>query len=127
MLLFILNIISYDIWFYMFHRILHTSYLYKYHLKHHTIKNPHWYDTYYATIFENSILGLGIFIPMIYYQVFNYECLLAILFINIRGLIRHETRLKHIFGTHHLLHHKHLKYNYGEYWIDYIMNTIKTN
>ena len=127
MYLFILSIVSYDIWFYFCHRLLHTNYLYKYHKKHHIIKTPKWYDTYYASTIENSILGLGIFIPMIYYQLFNYECICSVLFTNIRGLIRHETRLKHIFGQHHLLHHTYMKYNFGEKWIDYVMNTLYSN
>ena len=56
MFLFILNILSYDIWFYFCHRLLHTSYIYKYHQKHHTIKEPNWFDTYYASMVENCIL-----------------------------------------------------------------------
>jgi len=123
MFLFILNILSYDIWFYFCHRLLHTSYIYKYHQKHHTIKEPNWFDTYYASMVENCILGIGIFFPIIYFHVFDYECICSIIFINIRGLIRHETRLKHIFGDHHLIHHKYLKYNYGEYWLDTIFGT----
>lgn len=123
MFLFLLNILCYDLWFYCFHRLLHTKKLYKYHKKHHENVEPNWQDTYHASLLENVISPLGIYIPMMYYGVFNMECVLSMIFANTRGLIRHESRLTSIFGDHHIVHHKRLNCNYGETWIDYIMGT----
>ena len=123
MYLFFLNILCYDLWFYCFHRLLHTKQLFKYQ-KNITKIESEWYDTYYASFLENIISPLGIYIPMIYYNVFNLECILSMVFANTRGLIRHETRPIHIFGDHHIIHHKHYNCNYGEAWIDYLMGTL---
>lgn len=123
MLLFFLNILCYDIWFYIFHRLLHTKQLYQYHKKHHERIETRWLDAYNGSCLENTISPLGIFIPMIYFNVFNIECVLSMIYTNIRGLIRHETRLAYIFGNHHLIHHKHFNCNYGEFWLDYLMGT----
>jgi sterol desaturase/sphingolipid hydroxylase (fatty acid hydroxylase superfamily) len=30
-------------------------------------------------------------------------------------------------GNHHILHHKYIGYNYGEYWIDTVMGTVYPN
>lgn len=125
MYLFLLNILSYDLWFYFFHRVLHTKEFYKYHKKHHENVEPEWLDTYNASFVENLVSPLGIYIPMIYYGVFNTECILSMIFVNTRGLIRHERRLTHIFGDHHIKHHKKLNCNYGEKWIDYLMGTLE--
>jgi sterol desaturase/sphingolipid hydroxylase (fatty acid hydroxylase superfamily) len=47
MIIFGLLIISYDIWFYISHLILHTKYLYKYHKEHHKNKTKLIFtDTY---------------------------------------------------------------------------------
>ena len=35
----------------------------------------------------------------------------------------HDFRFAKLVGNHHLLHHKYLVYNYGEYWIDKLFNT----
>ena len=35
----------------------------------------------------------------------------------------HDKRCVFLVGDHHLIHHKYLKYNYGEYWLDYIFGT----
>lgn len=123
MYLFLLHILCYDLWFYFFHRLLHTKELYKYHKRHHEIVKPEWQDTYHASLVENVISPFGIYIPMLYYGVFNIETLCALIFANTRGLIRHDHRFTHIFGDHHIVHHRRLNCNYGEAWIDYIMGT----
>jgi len=95
----------------------------KYHKMHHENIETCWWDAYHGSIIENTISPLGIFIPMIYFNVFDIECILSMIVTNIRGCVRHESRLKHIFGNHHLIHHNHFNYNYGEIWIDYLMGT----
>lgn len=37
--------------------------------------------------------------------------------------MRHDHNFIWLIGNHHLLHHKNINYNFGEYWIDYLCNT----
>jgi sterol desaturase/sphingolipid hydroxylase (fatty acid hydroxylase superfamily) len=118
----VLSVISYDIWFYISHVLLHT-YLYKMHSIHHVEKELTWKDTYVAHWFESPFQGVGMFFP---YLVCKYSWLdtFAILtFLNIRGMMRHDGRFVWIVGNHHLLHHRHQQYNYGNYWIDALVGT----
>lgn len=115
-------ILGYDIWFYISHIILH-KYLYKIHSEHHTIINPVFTDTYVGHWFEGPFQGLGVFIPYLFINFNLYSFIFAIILINIRGMMRHDTRTDNIIGNHHLLHHKYPKYNYGEYWIDWLFGT----
>jgi sterol desaturase/sphingolipid hydroxylase (fatty acid hydroxylase superfamily) len=125
MLKIIISIISYDIWFYISHLILHTKYFYKYHREHHKNKiNLVFTDTYVGHWFESFFQGLGVFIPYLLglkYTILQF--IITIVFLNIRGMMRHDYRCTWIIGNHHLIHHLYPNYNYGEYWIDYIGNT----
>lgn len=38
-------------------------------------------------------------------------------------MLRHDYRCSWLIGNHHLIHHMHPNYNYGEYWLDYLFNT----
>jgi len=121
----IASIVCYDVWFYISHLALHSKYLWKYHAEHHVNENPVFTDTYVSHALEGPFQGAGMFFPLLFLSYSWWEVLAALAFVNIRGVIRHEHRLTHIFGDHHIVHHKHPKYNYGEYWLDWIFGTLK--
>ena len=116
-------IIGYDLWFYISHIILH-KYLYGgVHYLHHSITNPVFTDTYTGHWVEGPFQGLGVFLPYYFMDFDVYAFIVAIILINIRGMMRHDSICNWLIGNHHLLHHKHPKYNYGEYWIDWLCGT----
>ena len=124
----ILSIISYDIWFYISHILLHKK-LYFIHNKHHLPAKLTFFVAYEGDILESFIQCIGMFIPFIFYSI-NIKIFIIILCIlNIRGMLRHESNkyVVYIIGNHHLLHHKYPNYNYGEYWLDYIFGTLYPN
>lgn len=118
------SILFYDIWFYISHLLLHTKFLYKYHKKHHTKIVPKFMDTYVGHILESPFQGIGMFFPYLLLKYNIFDFLITIIFLNIRGMMRHDERCIFLIGNHHLLHHKYPNYNYGEYWIDYICKTL---
>ena len=123
----IVSIISYDIWFYLSHIMLHHNSLYKYHKEHHTKIIPTYMDTYVGHGLEGPFQGIGMFIPFIVWNYSRYDIFLILLLLNIRGMMRHDERFVFLIGNHHLLHHKYPKYNFGEYWIDSICGTRYMN
>jgi lathosterol oxidase len=120
----LLSILSYDIWFYTSHVLLHTPYLYKYHKLHHSKIEPEFLDTYLGHSFESIFQSIGTFIPFLVYKYNMIDLIIILVFLNIRGMLRHDKRGIWIVGDHHLLHHKYQQYNYGEYWIDYLCGTL---
>ncbi len=123
-------IVSYDIWFYISHLILHTDYFYKRIHKYHHASNykiMNYMDTYVAHYLESPLQSLGIFFPLLFIKFNIYTFLYTILFLNIRGMLRHDVNYVWLIGNHHLLHHQHLQYNFGEVWLDKLFGTIKTN
>jgi sterol desaturase/sphingolipid hydroxylase (fatty acid hydroxylase superfamily) len=125
------TIFWYDIWFYVSHRILHTNYLYKtVHFIHHEPfwKTMTWKDTNHGHIFESVFQGIGLFLypGVVWYlsrDLILFPVSIAWLYIGIRGWMRHDHRCVWIIGNYHLLHHKSGKYNYGEEWLDFLLNT----
>jgi sterol desaturase/sphingolipid hydroxylase (fatty acid hydroxylase superfamily) len=125
MLSIIAHIFCYDIWFYISHIILHKPKIYGLiHNIHHStpFHKLDYTSTHIAHYAENIIQPLGIFIPCF----INYKPIILLTsfgIICIRGLLRHDDRFTWLIGNHHLLHHKYVKYNFGEYWIDYLCGT----
>lgn len=123
----IYHIFCYDAWFYISHIILHIPRIYG------AIHNIH-HETPYLELncdstakghpVEHIIQPLGIFIPCLYYGINPTYFFISFLIITTRGLMRHDHRCTWIIGNHHLLHHKHPKYNFGEYWIDRMLGTL---
>jgi len=116
----LLGILCYDGWFYLSHVVLHTHALRPYHAIHHRHETPTMWQTYKGHWIEGPFQGLGLLIP------FPYPCwqfLAAFIFVNVRGIMRHDERFVWLIGNHHLLHHKFPTYNYGEYWIDTLCGT----
>ena len=124
-----LIIISYDIWFYLSHIILHMNFIKKIHKIHHSTnyKKLKFTDTSHAHLIENILQPLGAFIPLIFFNINIYLLINTCIFIYFRGLLRHDYRIINIVGNHHILHHKYPKYNYGEYWLDKLFGTIYPN
>jgi len=122
----LIYIFSYDLWFYISHIILHTQKFYNsIHYIHHSVyyKKMTYKDTYRNHYFESIFQSIGTFIPIMFMEFIYLEFIFVIIFLNIRGMIRHDFRLQSIFGNHHILHHKYGNCNYGEYYLDYLFNT----
>jgi len=124
MLNIVASVISYDIWFYISHVILHTQFMYPYHSIHHEKTEPLYFmDTYVEHWIESPFQGVGMLFPFMVYTYTVYDILLILAFLNIRGMMRHDVRCSYLIGNHHLLHHKYRSYNYGEAWIDTLCGT----
>jgi sterol desaturase/sphingolipid hydroxylase (fatty acid hydroxylase superfamily) len=119
----VLSIISYDIWFYISHVILHSNILAKYHHIHHIAPDPNWVDTYISHWAEGPFQGVGMFFPYVVYNYTLTDTVIILALLNARGMMRHDKRWVWLIGNHHLLHHKHSDCNYGEYWIDTLCGT----
>jgi hypothetical protein len=99
--------------FYSIHKIHHqTSY--------HAIN---FMDTNHGHWIETIVQPCGFFIPL-FYKYNAVPFFLAFFLVGIRGLMRHDHRFSWLIGNHHLLHHKYLNYNFGEYWIDALCGTL---
>jgi lathosterol oxidase len=121
---FIVFVVSYDVWFYISHVFLHHPYWYtKIHRKHHSV-NPGtmtFADTYVAHWVEGPLQSVGVLLPLLFYHSTSF--LVAVSFLQLRGLARHDKRSNWLIGNHHLLHHKDPRYNFGEYWLDTLFGT----
>lgn len=117
------SILSYDIWFYVSHVLLHSPSLYKYHKQHHVHVHPTWPDTFDADPVENIFQGIGMFFPYAFITYSTTDTLLVAAFIGVRGMLRHDPRGAWIVGDYHLIHHATHSYNYGEPWLDRLCGT----
>ena len=124
-----LYIFSYDVWFYVSHVILHQYNMYKkIHKYHHSVEYSimTYPDTYVGHYLESCLQGVGICIPLLWVTI-NWSFMIALVFINIRGMMRHDIRCVPWIGNHHILHHKYPNYNFGEYWLDRLCGTNYPN
>jgi len=121
------HLVSYDMWFYVSHIILHKHFA-DIHYIHH--KTPHnelkWHNTHDGHILENIGQGVGLFIPLLFYTDIPAIVVSGII-VSIRGWMRHDDRFSFIVGNHHLLHHKYSNCNFSEYYIDYFFGTLREN
>jgi lathosterol oxidase len=123
LLIFALHIIGYDIWFYISHLLLHTRLGWRFHKKHHEIIHPRFMDTYTGHPLEGPFQSLGYLLPLAFYSFHAPAAIAAFLFVNVRGLARHDDRTIWLIGNHHLLHHQYPRTNFGEYWLDWLFGT----
>ena len=125
----IFYILSYDIWFYISHVILHNKLYAIIHKEHHSIdyKTMIYSDTYIGHFIETPFQGIGIIFPLLFIKLNLYIFMCSLLIINIRGMLRHDVNFVWLIGNHHILHHKYTNYNYGEYWLDKMFGTIYPN
>ena len=70
---------------------------------------------------------IGVFVPFLLGYIDYKPLICASIYMNIRGILRHDDRGNFAFGNHHMLHHRYIQYNYGEYWIDYLFGTLYPN
>ena len=126
-MLFIFHIMSYDIWYYISHRILHNRTFYFIHKKHHSKLSSKltYLDAYSGEIIEVPLQTMGILIPCIIINKNNIVLLNAFIYVLIRGFMEHDKRCIWLVGNHHLLHHTYPNYNFGEKWLDNLLGTIK--
>jgi sterol desaturase/sphingolipid hydroxylase (fatty acid hydroxylase superfamily) len=125
MLRILLHIICYDAWYYVSHIILHKK-LQSIHRIHHSTPYDklnfingnagHW--------FEHLFQGCGNFVHLLFVDFYVNEFIIGSTVICSRSLMRHDDRFSWLMGNHHILHHKYVGYNYGEYWIDKAFGTI---
>jgi lathosterol oxidase len=120
------HILSYDIWFYISHIALHQPYLYRtIHRIHHDVayEEMTFMDAHRAHFLESLFQCVGILFPLFFVPFSWKPFCMASLFVCIRGCMRHDHRCSCIIGSHHLLHHKNPRINYGEAWIDRMLST----
>jgi len=79
-------------------------------------------DTYVGHWFESIFQGLGLFVPLLWIKM-NSSFWIALLLVNLRGMARHDVRMVWLIGNHHILHHEYPMYNFGEYWLDWLLGT----
>lgn len=124
MLQLLAHILCYDVWFYASHIALHSKLLYgPIHSIHHQKENPRWPDTYHGHWFESVFQSVGFIVPFLAYPLLSFDALVALAFVNARGMLRHDPRGIPFVGEYHLLHHRYPSVNYGEPWLDALFNT----
>ncbi len=123
MIQFIAHILGYDLWFYASHILLHMRLLYPLHSIHHQKVVPTLLDTYHGHWIEGPLQSLGFLVPFFWWPVSTWSSAAALVFVNVRGMFRHDQRTSWIDGGHHLIHHKCSRYNYGEPWLDTLFGT----
>jgi len=124
MFFFLLSVLGYDIWFYVSHLLLHHRTLYPIHSVHHQKRIPQFLDTYHGHWFESVFQGIGFFAPLVFFDVCWISFGLSLLFVNVRGMMRHDDRCSWLIGNHHMLHHSSPQYNFGEEWLDRLGGTL---
>ena len=86
-----LFVFSYDIWFYISHRILHLPFFYtRIHKKHHSVdyKRMTYKDAYVSDIREDIFQSLGFFIPIYFLQnITLWQGILSLLFVKWQDMI----------------------------------------
>jgi hypothetical protein len=98
--------------------MLHWPWLYR---RVHRIHHGHW--------FESAFQGAGFLLPLLLgvgmkWQVVWPEWLLALLFMNARGMARHDARLVGWIGDHRIVHHRNPTVNYEEEWLEWLLGHI---
>lgn len=135
----ILMVVLHDTYYYWTHRFLHWKKIFRYvHKIHHLSLNPTPLSAYALHPVE-ALINVGV-IPLIVFTIPYHVSAITIfsaytLMMNVGGHMGYEffpkgfTRNKwlkwHNTATHHNLHHRHVKYNFGIYfnfW-DIIMKT----
>jgi sterol desaturase/sphingolipid hydroxylase (fatty acid hydroxylase superfamily) len=101
--------------FYVFHLILHTSYLYKrIHKIHHEFIVPVAPASLYAHPIEHILCNnLSFMLPFIYFGTTYTLTIILIIFGSIMVTTSHVNHKFPFLTDSHLIHHQKFKYNYG--------------
>jgi len=126
----ILNIIKSSIIiefiYYILHRILHTSYLYKnFHSYHHRTVNIYPIDSFIVDIIEILFFVISNYMPLFILNINLVEHMIILYFYITSIIIIHSNIISKI----HINHHKYYKYNYCIIipYFDILCNTYKND
>lgn len=102
-----------DIFFYFTHYLLHNKYLYKFHKKHHEIKDPIGMSALYSHVIDFYFTNLlPVILPMIILSS-TYTTIHWWIFITTFNTIFIAHTSYEEISDFHLNHHKYTYYNYG--------------
>lgn len=119
-----LHVIGYDIWFYLSHMALHTRLMWWIHRRHHEKRDPVWTDTYHGHWLESVIQSVGFLLPWaVIADVRWIPAVLALVAINVRAMLHHDSRGTWLVGDYHLIHHRQPNVNFGQPWLDWLGGT----
>ena len=119
---------GYDLWFYTMHRAMHqVPGMYKYHRKHHSVRDVFWRHALLSDAAESVLTPLGLFIPMplVGFSLPAFIC--ASGFCSVRAFAHHDRRCVDLVGDYHLKHHRNPRFNFGQPWIDRLFGTAETS
>ena len=121
-IIFLYSLITLDLLFYTFHRIMHTNVIYKLsHKLHHKNRNTigmdslylHWFDLYIGNI-------LPLYLVILLMNSHIYLIMIWNSFIILNAVFTHSS----IIHSKHNNHHLYFKYNYGlEMYMDKLLGT----
>lgn len=102
--------LSFELIYYIWHRILHLKLLYKYfHAHHHVNYIVYPMDFLDLDYIDNLGLVVGINLPVFWTPLNPHEYFMWYFAILFSGFLLHSNR----FNDHHVLHHRHFHCNYS--------------
>lgn len=102
--------------FYWSHRLLHTSYFYKYHKQHHLYTVPHSFAGLYASPVEYLISNhFSMVFPLkVISNPYPFMLIIESIAVSLNILKSHHSKVSLLTGSKsHLLHHEKMNCNYG--------------
>jgi sterol desaturase/sphingolipid hydroxylase (fatty acid hydroxylase superfamily) len=97
-----------ELGFYIFHRLCHTPWFYKYHAKHHLNQAHYPFDYVDLDPTEEAVGLVFIHLPLYFVPLSIQEYMVIQYIYTLGGYIVHSDLL----FTHHQIHHRHFKTNF---------------